>query len=103
MPRGRVQTPPQPGVPSRRNMNKEQIDAHSHQHCVRFPRWRRRAPGGEPGYRNSGWTFKDIEFREEAYALKGEEQVEATAMMLGSELRGVQRRLADHDGGVRGL
>ncbi|MGW0885126.1 dihydrofolate reductase family protein, partial [Streptomyces sp. NPDC002671] len=20
------------------------------------------APGGEPGYRNSGWTFKDVEF-----------------------------------------
>jgi dihydrofolate reductase len=41
------------------------------------------APGGEPGYRNSGWTFKDIEFREEAYALKGAEQAEASAMMLG--------------------
>jgi dihydrofolate reductase len=41
------------------------------------------APGGEPGYRNSGWTFEDIEFREEAYALKGEEQAEASAMMLG--------------------
>ena len=41
------------------------------------------APGGEPGYRNAGWTFQDIEFCEEAYALKGEEQAEATAMMMG--------------------
>jgi dihydrofolate reductase len=41
------------------------------------------APGGEPGYRNAGWTFEDIEFRGEAYALKGEEQAEATAMMMG--------------------
>lgn len=23
-------------------------------------------PGGEPGYRNSGWTFKDVEFDEAA-------------------------------------
>ncbi|MEV1077115.1 dihydrofolate reductase family protein [Streptomyces sp. NPDC050211] len=41
------------------------------------------APGGEPGYRNSGWTFKDIEFLPEAYELKGREQKEATAMLLG--------------------
>ncbi|MFJ5706547.1 MULTISPECIES: dihydrofolate reductase family protein [unclassified Streptomyces] len=41
------------------------------------------APGGEPGYRNSGWTFKDIEFLPEAYELKGREQQEATAMLLG--------------------
>jgi dihydrofolate reductase len=41
------------------------------------------APGGEPGYRNSGWTFQDIEFQEEAYELKGREQQEASAMMLG--------------------
>lgn len=40
-------------------------------------------PGGEPGYRNSGWTFKDIAFEEAAYALKGEEQTEATALLLG--------------------
>lgn len=40
-------------------------------------------PGGEPGYRNSGWTFKDIEFLEEAYEIKGREQEEATAMMMG--------------------
>ncbi|MCW3820643.1 dihydrofolate reductase family protein [Micromonospora sp. DR5-3] len=41
------------------------------------------APGGEPGYRNSGWTFKDIEFDEAAYEIKGREQDEATAMLLG--------------------
>ncbi|BAU85067.1 riboflavin biosynthesis protein ribD domain-containing protein [Streptomyces laurentii] len=41
------------------------------------------APGGEPGYRNSGWTFKDVEFLPEAFAIKGEEQKEATAMLLG--------------------
>jgi dihydrofolate reductase len=40
-------------------------------------------PGGEAGYRNSGWTFKDIEFDEAAYELKGREQDEATALMLG--------------------
>ena len=41
------------------------------------------APGGEPGYRNSGWTFKDVEFVPEAYEIKGREQEEATALMLG--------------------
>ncbi|NEE15241.1 dihydrofolate reductase family protein, partial [Streptomyces sp. SID7499] len=41
------------------------------------------APGGEPGYRNSGWTFKNVEFLPEAYALKGQEQEEATALLLG--------------------
>ncbi|AGM06190.1 dihydrofolate reductase family protein [Amycolatopsis keratiniphila] len=40
-------------------------------------------PGGEPGYRNSGWTFNGIEFDEAAYELKGREQGEATAMMMG--------------------
>ncbi|MCE7010954.1 dihydrofolate reductase family protein [Kibdelosporangium philippinense] len=40
-------------------------------------------PGGEPEYRNTGWTFKDIEFDEAAYELKGREQDEAAAMMLG--------------------
>jgi dihydrofolate reductase len=40
-------------------------------------------PGGEAGYRNSGWTFKDIEFVPDAYELKGREQTEATAMMMG--------------------
>ncbi|MGW3996832.1 dihydrofolate reductase family protein [Amycolatopsis sp. NPDC004772] len=41
------------------------------------------APGGEPGYRNAGWTFKDIEFDPAAYAMKGSEQEEATALMMG--------------------
>ncbi|WP_405750484.1 dihydrofolate reductase family protein [Streptomyces sp. NBC_00012] len=41
------------------------------------------APGGEPGYRNSGWTFKDMEFVPEAFEIKGREQQEATAMMMG--------------------
>ncbi|WP_327302163.1 dihydrofolate reductase family protein [Streptomyces sp. NBC_01298] len=41
------------------------------------------APGGEPGYRNSGWTFKDIEFLPEAFEIKGREQQEAAAILLG--------------------
>ncbi|MFC0039925.1 dihydrofolate reductase family protein [Actinomadura rayongensis] len=41
------------------------------------------APGGEPGYRNSGWTFKEVEFVPEAYALKEREQKEAAALLLG--------------------
>ncbi|MFJ7058680.1 dihydrofolate reductase family protein [Streptomyces microflavus] len=41
------------------------------------------APGGEPGYRNSGWTFKDVEFLPEAYEIKGREQGESAALMLG--------------------
>jgi dihydrofolate reductase len=41
------------------------------------------APGGEAGYRSSGWTFKDIAFDEAAYELKGREQDEAAAMMMG--------------------
>lgn len=41
------------------------------------------APGGETGYRNAGWTFTDIEFDEAAYEIKGREQEEAGAMMMG--------------------
>jgi dihydrofolate reductase len=41
------------------------------------------APGGEPGYRNSGWTFKNIEFVPEAFEIKGREQQESTAMLMG--------------------
>lgn len=43
------------------------------------------SPGGGPSepHRSAGWTFKDIEFLEEAYELKGREQQEATAMMMG--------------------
>ncbi|EFL19629.1 dihydrofolate reductase family protein [Streptomyces sp. C] len=41
------------------------------------------APGGEPGYRNSGWTFKDVEFLPEAFEIKEREQREASAILLG--------------------
>ncbi|MHC6176547.1 dihydrofolate reductase family protein [Glutamicibacter endophyticus] len=41
------------------------------------------APGGEPGYRNSGWTMSATEFDPAAYELKGSEQDEAGAMLLG--------------------
>jgi len=40
-------------------------------------------PGGEPGYRNSGWTFTDVEFDPEAFEIKGREQQEATAILVG--------------------
>ncbi|WP_327146144.1 dihydrofolate reductase family protein [Nocardia sp. NBC_01327] len=40
-------------------------------------------PGGEPGYRNSGWTFKDIEFVPDAFEIKGREQKESAAILLG--------------------
>lgn len=41
------------------------------------------APGGETGYRNAGWTFNDVEFDPAAYELKGTEQKEAGALLLG--------------------
>jgi dihydrofolate reductase len=41
------------------------------------------APGGEPGYRNSGWTFKDIGFDEAAYQIKASEQEDSAAMLMG--------------------
>lgn len=41
------------------------------------------SPGGEPGYRNSGWTFKDIEFVPEAFEIKEREQRESTAILMG--------------------
>jgi dihydrofolate reductase len=40
------------------------------------------APGGGD-HRSTGWTFKDIEFDGAAYELKGREQNEATALLLG--------------------
>ena len=40
-------------------------------------------PGGEPGYRNSGWTFRDVAFDETAYEIKGQEQEEAGGLLLG--------------------
>ena len=39
--------------------------------------------GGNETHRSAGWTFKDLDFVEEAYELKGREQDEASAMMLG--------------------
>lgn len=41
------------------------------------------APGGEPGYRNTGWTFTGIEHVDAAYEIKGREQEEAAAMLVG--------------------
>ncbi|MEV6104203.1 dihydrofolate reductase family protein [Streptomyces sp. NPDC051940] len=43
------------------------------------------SPGGGPRepHRSAGWTFQDIELIEEVYEIKGREQQEATAMMLG--------------------
>ncbi|MGB7362132.1 MAG: dihydrofolate reductase family protein [Rhodococcus sp. (in: high G+C Gram-positive bacteria)] len=41
------------------------------------------APGGEPEYRNSGWTFNGIEFDPAAYEIKGREQEEASALLFG--------------------
>ncbi|GAA1088526.1 dihydrofolate reductase family protein [Nocardiopsis exhalans] len=41
------------------------------------------APGGEPGYRNSGWTFNAVPMDEAAYEIKSREQEEAAALLLG--------------------
>lgn len=41
------------------------------------------APGGEEGYRNAGWTYKDVAYDEAAYEIKGREQDQATALLLG--------------------
>lgn len=39
-------------------------------------------PGGGE-YRNAGWTFQDIDVDEAAYEIKGREQTEAGAVLLG--------------------
>jgi dihydrofolate reductase len=39
--------------------------------------------GGAETHRSGGWTFKDLDFVEEAYEIKGREQEAATAMMMG--------------------
>jgi dihydrofolate reductase len=39
--------------------------------------------GGRETHRSGGWTFKDLEFVEEVYEIKGREQEEAAAMMMG--------------------
>ena len=43
------------------------------------------SPGGGPGeeHRSGGWVFKDVEFVPEAFALKGEELAETSALMFG--------------------
>lgn len=43
------------------------------------------SPGGGPGeeHRSGGWVVKDIEFLPEAFALKGEELEDTTALMFG--------------------
>lgn len=40
------------------------------------------SPGGGD-HPHAGWTFKDVEFDEAAYELKGREQEEAGAMLIG--------------------
>ena len=41
------------------------------------------SPGGDDGHPHAGWTFKDVEFLPEVYAMKAQEQEEAGALMLG--------------------
>ncbi|MBO1740006.1 dihydrofolate reductase family protein [Leifsonia sp. TF02-11] len=41
------------------------------------------APGDDAAYRNAGWTFSGVEFDPAAYELKGREQEESTAVLLG--------------------
>lgn len=41
------------------------------------------APGGEPGYHNAGWSMSSVEFDPAAYEIKGSEQDQAEAMVLG--------------------
>ncbi|WP_134765880.1 dihydrofolate reductase family protein [Nocardioides sp. 1609] len=41
------------------------------------------APGGEPGHRSAGWTFKAVHHDDAAFEIKGREQEEATALLLG--------------------
>ncbi|MCP2326932.1 dihydrofolate reductase [Hamadaea flava] len=43
------------------------------------------SPGGGPGeeHRSGGWVFKDIEFLPEAFALKGDELADTSALMFG--------------------
>ncbi|MDN2783570.1 hypothetical protein PAI99_08650, partial [Campylobacter jejuni] len=41
------------------------------------------APGDDAAYRNAGWTFSGVEFDPAAYELKGREQEESAAVLLG--------------------
>ncbi|WP_285726087.1 dihydrofolate reductase family protein [Psychromicrobium xiongbiense] len=40
-------------------------------------------PGGNDGYRNAGWSFTSVEFDPAAFEIKGREQEEAAAVLLG--------------------
>ena len=42
------------------------------------------SPGGGD-HRSAGWTFKDIEFDPAAYEIKGREQAETSALLLGRQ------------------
>lgn len=41
------------------------------------------SPGGESDFPHAGWTFQDIAFVPEAYTMKGTEQAEAGALLMG--------------------
>ncbi|MGY2875868.1 dihydrofolate reductase [Marmoricola sp. URHA0025 HA25] len=41
------------------------------------------SPGGDDGFRHAGWTFQDIEPDMAAYEIKGREQEDAGALLLG--------------------
>ncbi|MEJ7796836.1 MAG: dihydrofolate reductase family protein [Nocardioides sp.] len=41
------------------------------------------SPGGESGYAHAGWTFKEVKPDMAAYELKGREQEEAGALLVG--------------------
>ena len=56
------------------------------------------APGGEEGYRHTGWTF-DIEPDPAVYEFKSQELADIDAPAAGSPyLRGLRRRLARAQG-----
>lgn len=41
------------------------------------------SPGGASGFPHAGWTYKDVDFDPAAYELKGREQEEAGALLMG--------------------
>ena len=56
------------------------------------------APGGEPGYRNSGWTFKDIKLRRGRLRDQGPRAGRGHRHDDGpGQLRGVLAGVAGHD------
>ena len=54
------------------------------------------APGGEPGYRNAGWTFKDIEFVPTPTRSRAGSRRRPAACCSAAELRGLRTGVADH-------